>query len=217
MAPIEQSEVVYYALKHHSLKDMERAEIERKTAEFLRWKRNSIYYAKPGESAYKDLEAASNSKYAIKQPERNSASHNKVVDIAGQRFGNLVALRRCNTKAMSSYWVYKCDCGFECAYERKRVTAGLRTCCDACKPKTKTPSRGVSADLEGRKLGSLTVIRKLPYRKHSAVFWECRCDCGGTREVKAYELTHGIVRCCTSCTKTKFKEKRKKDFGGRNG
>lgn len=207
MAPVEQSEVVYYALKHHSLKDVERAEIERKTAEFLKQKQIEVVpFGKCG------------------KPEADPAIDLKTkkafcneVNIAGQKFGSLTAISRCPTRAMAAYWVFQCDCGYRGTFQRKKVMDGSRTECDTCKAKKKAPKKPKDVDLTGKRFNKLKVLKRANYRKNNSTCWVCQCDCGGTRDVKTFELTSGVVKNCKSCTTETFKKRRRIEYGGRNG
>lgn len=50
-------------------------------------------------------------------------------------------------------------------------------------------------DLQGRRFGRLVVLRRVPSRgSHSE--WECACDCGSSRVVRATGLIHGGTKSC---------------------
>lgn len=54
-------------------------------------------------------------------------------------------------------------------------------------------------DLTGMKYGKLTVIgvsRKVPSGKRERYYWNCKCDCGNTKEVRTDCLTSGYVQSC---------------------
>lgn len=57
-------------------------------------------------------------------------------------------------------------------------------------------------DLTGKKFGKLKVI-EYAYRKHSAVYWKCICDCGTEKIVVANSLNRGITTCCYYCAHKK--------------
>lgn len=62
----------------------------------------------------------------------------KSIDVTGERYGNLTALKRCGTmKNRNALWLFRCDCGVEmtCAlYDAKR---GARFACVECAKKTR--------------------------------------------------------------------------------
>ena len=54
-------------------------------------------------------------------------------------------------------------------------------------------------DLAGMKFGRLLVIgisRKVPSGKRDRYYWNCRCDCGNTKEVRTDCLTSKYVQSC---------------------
>lgn len=51
-------------------------------------------------------------------------------------------------------------------------------------------------ELTGHKFFLLTAIRPLSKRKNKQRLWECRCDCGNTCYVLAYELNKGHRKSC---------------------
>lgn len=56
--------------------------------------------------------------------------------------------------------------------------------------------------LDGQKFGKWTVVRELGRLGSSGdIFWECRCECGRLKPVKAYYLTKSMSRQCSYCHK----------------
>lgn len=53
-------------------------------------------------------------------------------------------------------------------------------------------------DLTGQKIGSFTVLRRLP-NKNKAVYWECQCDCGTIKAIKSQHLREGKIKTCGLC------------------
>lgn len=59
--------------------------------------------------------------------------HQDQMDITGQRFGSLTAVRRLSpTGSQSVRWVFACDCGNETSSIKWQVTGGLVKQCAAC-------------------------------------------------------------------------------------
>lgn len=52
----------------------------------------------------------------------------------------------------------------------------------------------IRIDISGQRFGKFTVVRFTGKK-----FWECRCDCGETRLVKAGDLRNGTRTGCSSC------------------
>lgn len=119
----------------------------------------------------------------------------KPLDIAGARFGMLVALKRLdNNKYGRAQWWCRCDCGTEksVSLNNLRKTNGTSSCgClrTANLPKTKL-------DLEGKRSGKLLVVRETGRTKDQSVVWECLCDCGNTVQVVSNLLKTKQVRSC---------------------
>lgn len=51
-------------------------------------------------------------------------------------------------------------------------------------------------DLTGLCFGKLTAVEPTPERKHSAVVWRCRCDCGNEVLVESRRLKPGVIYSC---------------------
>lgn len=95
------------------------------------------------------------------------------IDLAGKRFGRLLALERVGVdRGGSLLWACECECGSSVVVssaELRRKTNPTRSCgCIRAK------------DFLGRQCGLLTVVRRVEGSKTGYALWECRCDCGGT-------------------------------------
>ncbi len=64
----------------------------------------------------------------------------KKVDVTGQRFGKLTAIRRCGSNGHSSLWVCKCDCGNETIITLSHLRQGTKSC--GCLSKEISSERG---------------------------------------------------------------------------
>lgn len=53
----------------------------------------------------------------------------KAIDITGQRFGKLVAIKRVPSRNYHTYWLCKCDCGNEKEIQTAHLTSGATTSC----------------------------------------------------------------------------------------
>ena len=54
---------------------------------------------------------------------------------------------------------------------------------------------GKTQDLTGNIFGRLTVLRDVG-RLHGGVLWECRCECGAIKNVRACQLKNGDSKTC---------------------
>src|ERR1700733_12505421 len=48
----------------------------------------------------------------------------------------------------------------------------------------------------GEKYGNLTVVERSGSNNRGEAVWKCRCDCGGTKDVKSRNLSIGKVKSC---------------------
>lgn len=51
-------------------------------------------------------------------------------------------------------------------------------------------------DLLGHRFGYLTVVKRAPNKGYGIVCWECQCDCGNIREIRARSLVNGDTKSC---------------------
>lgn len=51
-------------------------------------------------------------------------------------------------------------------------------------------------DLAGLRFGKLTAVEPTSERKHNAVVWRCRCDCGNEILVESRRLKPGVIYSC---------------------
>lgn len=120
----------------------------------------------------------------------------KRTDIAGQRFGRLIAQEYLfDDHRNQACWLFRCDCGNEkvlpiTAVKNNRV----RSC--GCLRVEKTRMIHQS-DISGQTFGRLTAIRPTDERDATgSVVWECQCECGSTKLVPGSNLRKGKVRSC---------------------
>ena len=64
-------------------------------------------------------------------------------------------------------------------------------------------------DITGQKFGRLTVIRRSGTSKQREVIWECRCDCGTVKDIRASHLSMGRTQSCGCYHKDMMRETRK--------
>lgn len=87
----KQEELIYHAFRNPSLREQEREEIARKTAEYEQRKAIEVVpFGVSGEKEYQPIKSAHSAKIEV--------------DITGQKFGKLTAVKRCPTRDMASYW-----------------------------------------------------------------------------------------------------------------
>jgi hypothetical protein len=121
---------------------------------------------------------------------RDAGGQFAMIDLAGQRFGRLVALKACGRgKDRRVRWLCICDCGRE--FE---VGGGLRN--------GHTRSCGCLRfiDIAGVRFGRLTAM-KLVGKNRLGGLWNCLCDCGAESVVACSTLRSGTTKSC-GCLRT---------------
>lgn len=122
----------------------------------------------------------------------------KRIDLTGKTFGKWTVLKYLGNQ----YYLCKCECGTE----RKVYAGNLRT--------GKTTSCGCENrdNLVGKKLGKITVLRKLPMRK-TYVEYECQCECGTKFITSAFALKSPYQKSCKNCRNPRIEDITGKKFG----
>lgn len=115
-------------------------------------------------------------------------------DLAGKRFGALVALEAVGTNnSQSVIWRCACDCGNETETLASYLNAGDTKSC-GCRHAEAGIKR--SANIKGERFGRLVAIKRTAKRKDNRVVWSCVCDCGDHHEATAKDLRSGHVTSC---------------------
>lgn len=100
------------------------------------------------------------------------------IDITGQKFGKLTAVKRTDRWGKSIVWLFACECGNEKELRKDNVfhINGTRHC--GCLLK-----KSQTEDYVGKRFGKLTAIEKtgISGKKKRAV-WLFKCDCGNEVE-----------------------------------
>lgn len=120
------------------------------------------------------------------------------LDLAGQRFGRLVAIACAGSTARGrAKWSVKCDCGNEKVVLLCDLRSGMTTSCGCYFREQK---RAALPDLTGRTFHYLTVTALAEDRGNQRR-WLCACKCGKETTVPTAKLIGGATRSC-GCYKT---------------
>ena len=107
-------------------------------------------------------------------------NQDRVVDLTGQKFNKLTVLRYLGEQK----WECRCDCGNITVKHRNKLLAGISKSCGKC--------IGISVrDLRGQKFGKLTTLRYVDNKS-----WQCICDCGTIKDIRAANLVNGSTISC---------------------
>ena len=124
-----------------------------------------------------------------------------LIDITGQKFGRLTALRvdddnqnkHCGTK-----WICECDCGTIKSIRGYDLRKGKVLSCGCLR--NEKVREAIGNHLEGQRFGKLTVKYQVDSIKESSgmlrTAWLCQCDCGNEVIVKTINLKSGDTQSC---------------------
>lgn len=123
----------------------------------------------------------------------------KAIDITGQRFGRLTALKPTKNRNSrgSIMWLCECDCGTIKEVCKADINRGTKSC--GCLSREKASRRliemnkrecyrKVAKDLTGQRFGKLVAVRPTDKKVGTNIVWEMKCDCGNTTYVHTGNL-----------------------------
>lgn len=117
---------------------------------------------------------------------RSAGGQFAMIDLAGQRFGRLVALRACGRRKDGRMrWLCICDCGREFEVGGDCLRDGHTRSCGCLR----------FIDIAGLRFGRLTAV-KLVGKNRLGGLWNCLCDCGAESVVACSTLRSGITKSC---------------------
>lgn len=126
------------------------------------------------------------------------------IDITGQTFNELTAIKCIDTK--SRIWLWKCSCGNECTARKNDVASGRKKSCGHLS------NRGGAVINIGDTFGEWTVLENVGNRH-----FLCRCSCGVERSIHSYDLRKGNSKSCGHLSKGKSTNGRKDITGQQIG
>lgn len=127
----------------------------------------------------------------------------KFIDETGNRYGRLVAIRRCGQQNGHVQWLCKCDCGNETVVEGVNLRSGITKSCSCLQKDT---AGKLTKEEVGNRHGRLTVISRSGSMCGIAT-WLCKCDCGKEVVVQGINLRSGNSTSCGCFEKEKKKGK----------
>lgn len=116
------------------------------------------------------------------------------IDITGQRFGRLVAVKEVDKKGKERCWLCKCECGNEKVIRMLSLRAGNTKSCGCLQ--TESEKGRSPRDISGKQFYFLTAVENTGDKINNSFVWLCRCVCGNTRKVTVNALTQGHVKSC---------------------
>ncbi len=119
--------------------------------------------------------------------------YQRSLDITGQTFGRLTAIRPNGKQGKHVLWLCRCDCGNEKTARSGNLKSGGVTSCGC--------ARG-HEELTGRRFGPFSVNGRDGSDKHTrAVLWAVVCDCGHHRKMRQCDLRARIGTTCNCLEK----------------
>lgn len=142
----------------------------------------------------------------------------KMIDITGQKFGNLLVLSNAGKKdGKCYYWHCLCDCGKEIDVIGTSLRNGNTKSCGCQKYSGLKKYNLEQSETHfiplGTKFGKLTVIEDLGFKPaytgslKNRRWYKCLCDCGNDCEASGNQLTQNSKLSCGKCLISKGEEK----------
>lgn len=145
----------------------------------------------------------------------------KIHNLQGKRFGKWLVIEEIPSDMYeNTKWKVKCDCGKETTITGRALVYHKSTHCGCERTKKLTkhpPQQGIPGgknfkDETGKVYGKLTVIRPTRQNAKKEWYWECKCSCGETTEVRGSHLRSGTIVSC-GCVLKEFRQNQNKTHG----
>ena len=135
---------------------------------------------------------------------KGGAMGRRVVDITGERFGNLTVIERdVDAVSKGAKWICKCDCGNIISVLGSHLRNGHTKSCGCLKTQRE--------DLSNQRFGRLIVLREDDKDTKKCI---CKCDCGNIVSVNKSNLKRGFTTSC-GCYHTEVVSKQRNDLTGK--
>jgi len=134
----------------------------------------------------------------------------KAIDITGQRFGRLVAIRPTEErKGRYVYWECLCDCGVVKSVRSASLHEGHTRSCGCLQLEAvKVAGAKRKKDLKDNVFGRLVAIKPTKKRMVESIVWLCECVCGNLAFVPSGRLVSGNTKSCGCLQKEGGKKRR---------
>jgi hypothetical protein len=123
----------------------------------------------------------------------------KNIDLTGQRFGRLIAVKYVG----KSKWECRCDCGNMVTALSNNLRRGNTTSCGCAR---QGHAMSHVKNTVGQRFGKLVVLEELTGGKV-----KCRCDCGNIKTINKAHLLHGDITSC-GCDQKEMAKKNREPF-----
>ncbi|MEE0989629.1 MAG: hypothetical protein U0L02_09745 [Kandleria vitulina] len=142
---------------------------------------------------------------------RRMSSERNFIDITGDRFGRLMAVkidhRELDSCGNSDYfWECRCDCGNTIVVQGSVLRRGDTKSC-GCLQSEESAKRAKTRviDMVGKRFGLLTVVERVSVSDDNGFEkWRCICDCGNEKLADGYYLRKGMIASCGCLKQSKY-------------
>lgn len=139
----------------------------------------------------------------------------KMIDMTGQKFNRLTAIKPSyyNEKKRIWVWEFKCDCGKTHFARGTDARTGHIKSCGCLRLDTLRAMTPYNFDdITGKIFYRLTVIKRVNRTTKNSSRWLCKCECGKYKEVDRGNLVTGQIQSC-GCLNTEKRRARQKTHG----
>jgi len=124
----------------------------------------------------------------------------KAINLAGQRFGRLVAIEQTSNNRGGAHWICRCDCGRITTQVSQNLRLGRVKSCGMSGCYKSTLPQCQRKDITGLRSGLLTAVRydgkRISKSGNQSTMWLCQCDCGNTARVAVGKMIQGVAKSC---------------------
>lgn len=119
----------------------------------------------------------------------------RFIDLTGQKYNMLTAVRFLEVRNKNAYWECKCDCGNLHTITGADLKRGQTKSCGCARSKLQASSK--FKDITGQIFGRLTVLKFVRMTSPGRIsIYECLCECGIIKEIDRASLVRGFTKSC---------------------
>lgn len=113
----------------------------------------------------------------------------QLIDLIGQKYGNLTVLERAPNRGQHVYWKCQCDCGDIKEIRSQHLREGKIKTCTHCN----------SNAIINQVFGNWKVIKQTEYKKGDSLLYECECIYCGAKKLKTSTEIKQNHQFCNNC------------------
>lgn len=119
----------------------------------------------------------------------------KKIDLTGQKFGRLTAIKIVPNKRKDTYWLCKCDCGNTKEVDTYRLRSGHTRSCGCLEQENREKRKEID-ELIGKQYAHLLIIKEIPTSKYEIRKVLCKCECGTEKIISLKDVLNGHTQSC---------------------